>query len=162
MPKASAEDVNKKEWKGSNVEIGPQNEWRGGSVAEWKKEEEVPQKGKRSSESGEDSDCKEEGKALGEGNHEETERMREPPKGRRVVLPAGADGEGGREGRRKEGSKKGKGGGGGDRSEKGKKEGGERGEKECEATNSQGSEVGDDDGKAFNPKRESWCARRGE
>ena len=45
MPKASAEDVNKKEWKGSNVEVGPQKEWRGGSVAKWKNKKKVPQKG---------------------------------------------------------------------------------------------------------------------
>ena len=67
------------------MEIGPENEWRGGSVAEWKKEKKVPQKSKKSGESGESNDCKEEGKAPGEGNGEETERVEMPPKGSEVV-----------------------------------------------------------------------------
>ena len=84
-PKATAERVNEKGWKGGNVEIGPEDEWRGSSVAEWKKEKKVPQKSKKSGESGESNDCKEEGKAPGEGNGEETERVEIPPKGSEVV-----------------------------------------------------------------------------
>ena len=89
---------------------------------------------KARNESGESSDCKEEGKAPGERNSEETERVEIPPKGSEVVLPAGANGEGGRAGCGMEEGEKGK--GGSDRSGKGSMEGREKMEKKCKATKS--------------------------
>ena len=44
VPVAAAKCVDKKGWKGGNVKIGPENEWRGGSVAEWKEKKKMPQK----------------------------------------------------------------------------------------------------------------------
>ena len=44
MPTAAAKCVDKKRWKGGNVEIGPEQEWTGGGVAEWKDKKLMPKK----------------------------------------------------------------------------------------------------------------------
>ena len=44
MPTAAAKCMDKKRWKDGNVGIGPENEWRGGSVVEWKEKETMPKK----------------------------------------------------------------------------------------------------------------------
>ena len=44
MITAAAKCVNEKRWKGGNVEIGPEQERKGGGVAEWKDKDLVPEK----------------------------------------------------------------------------------------------------------------------
>ena len=40
----AAKCVNEKWWKGGNVEMGPEQEWKGGGVADWKEKKLVPEK----------------------------------------------------------------------------------------------------------------------
>ena len=44
VPTAAAKCMDKKRWKDGNVRICPENEWRGGSVVEWKEKEPMPKK----------------------------------------------------------------------------------------------------------------------
>ena len=41
---AAAKCVNEKRWKGGNVEVGPEQEWKGSGAAEWKDKKLVPEK----------------------------------------------------------------------------------------------------------------------